>query len=97
MEQNSYQDSSALKGRAIMIDVTSDKLEYFEDKNQFVATGSAEVDIPEQNSKLQADKIIYDQVNQLLIAEDNVKITKNGKVVNGTFARIELNKESSAY
>jgi len=84
-----------LHGSAVMIDLNSDKLEYFEEKNQFVATGSAEIVIPEQGSKLQAKKITYDQILQQVIAEGDITITKNGKVIHGEYAKIDLDKESA--
>ncbi|OGI03388.1 MAG: hypothetical protein A2104_10305 [Candidatus Melainabacteria bacterium GWF2_32_7] len=90
---NNY--TTQLRGSAVMIDINSDKLEYFEEQNQFVATGSAEVIIPEQNSKLEAKKIIFDQIQQQVTAEGDVKITKNGKVIHGEYAKIDLDKESA--
>lgn len=89
------QPQSQLEGRAIMIDLNSDKLEFFQEKNQFVATGNAEIVIPEQNSKLEADTITYDQTQQVLIAEGSVKITKEDKVIYGNYAKVELEKESA--
>jgi hypothetical protein len=87
-------DQSKLKGRAIMLDLNSDRLEYIQEDDQFIATGSAEIYIPEQDARLEAQKIIYDQAQQLLFAENKVKITKNGKVIYGEFVRIDLTKES---
>jgi len=95
-DQSEYgQVSVPLQGRAVVIDVSSDKLDYIYDKNQFVATGSAVVIIKEQNSKLEADKITFDQNNQIVIAENNVKITKNGNVIYGSYAKIYLDRESA--
>ena len=94
-QDTSTSSKAPLKGRAIMIDVNSEKLEYFQDKNEFVATGSARVYIPSQNSTLEADKITYDQDNDIAIAEGNVKITKNGQIIYGNYAKVELNKESA--
>jgi len=87
--------SVPLQGRAIIVDVSSDKLDYSYEKDQFVATGSAEVVIKQQNSRLEADKITYDQKNQIVIAENNVKINKNGNIIFGTYAKIFLDRESA--
>lgn len=94
-QQNISSSQSPLQGRAVLVDINSSKLEYFQDKNEFVATGAAEVMIPEQNSRLEADKIIYNQDSQIVIAEGNVKITKNGKIIYGDYAKIDLTKESA--
>lgn len=88
-------ETKTLPARAIIVDIDSERLDYFEGKDQFVATGKAKVDIKEQNSRLEADKVTFDQVSQLIIAEGNVVITKYGKVVHGEFARIDLSKESA--
>ena len=87
--------SIPLQGRAMIIDVTSERLDYSFDKNQFVATGSAEVYIKEQNTRLQADIITFDQKNQIVIAENNVRITKEGNLVLGSYAKIYLDRESA--
>ena len=79
----------------VIIDLNSDKLEYFQEKNQFVATGKAKIIIEDQNSELEAKKVTYDQKNQIIIAEDNVKIKKNGNIIYGNYARINLKKESA--
>jgi len=84
-----------LQARVTMIDLNSDKLDYYQEKNEMVATGSATLDIKDQNSRLEADKITYDQEKQIVIAEGNVKITKQGKIITGEYAKIDLNKESA--
>lgn len=77
------------------VDIESDKVDYYEDRNQFVATGSAKLQLKDQNTTLEADKITYDQLNQFVIAEKNVKITKYGKVIYGEYAKIDLTNESA--
>jgi len=91
----SDQEAPSLQAGVTMIDLNSDKLDYFQENNQMVATGSARLNIKEQNSQLEADKITYDQDKQIVIAEGNVKITKEGRVINGEYAKIDLNKESA--
>ena len=89
------QVQTTLQGKAVAVDLTTDKLEYFEDKNEFVATGGSEMVIKQNNAKLQADKIIYNQENQIVTAEGNVKLLKNGKLILGDYAKINMNTESA--
>ena len=86
---------SSLQGNAVNVDLTSDKLEYFEDKDEIVATGAAQLVIDAKNAKLQADKIIFDQTNGIVTADGNVKLLKNGKLILGDYAKINMNTESA--
>lgn len=87
--------SEPLKAQAVIIDVNSDRLEYTEGDSSFVATGNAEVVVKDQNSKLQANKISYDKDSNIITAEGNVKLIREGKVVRGSFARFDLNRETA--
>lgn len=89
------QDTKTLPAQAVIVDINSNKLDFYEDKNQFVATGGARVNIKEQGAKLEAEKITYNQNTQIIIAEGNVVITKYGKVIKGDFARIDMTKQSA--
>lgn len=94
-DQNTNNNEKPLSARAVVVDLISDKLEYFQDSDSFVATGKAKVLVTEQDAELVADKIIYYQGEQYITAEGNVKITKEGKVITGNFARVDLDKESA--
>jgi hypothetical protein len=87
--------SKTLSARAVIVDLISDKLEYIQENDTFVATGSAKVIVSEQNAELIADKITYYQGEQYLTAEGNLQIKKDNKIINGNFARVDLNKESA--
>lgn len=87
--------NKTLSGRAVIVDLASDKLEYFQDEDTFVATGSAKVIVAEQNAELEADKVVYHQKDEFITAEGNIKIKKDGKIILGDFARIDLNKQSA--
>lgn len=89
------ESKKTLSGRAVIVDLASDKLEYLQDEDTFVATGSARVLVTEQNAELKADKIVYHQGEQYLTAEGNVRIIKNGKTILGNYAKIDLNKQSA--
>ncbi|MDX2084979.1 MAG: LptA/OstA family protein [Candidatus Melainabacteria bacterium] len=86
---------SPLKARAVVVDIDSETLEYDKDKDVYVATGLVHVVISEQNSELKADKIIYDQDKQILIAEGHVVIIKDGQPTEGSYARIDLTRQSA--
>ncbi len=72
-----------------------DKMEYFEDRDEIEATGHAFLLLPSQKITLRADKFIYNLESNILKAYDNVKLTKDGKVINGDFIVINLNEESA--
>lgn len=84
-----------LSARAVVVDIISDQLEYFQDSDSFVATGKAKVLITEENAELIADKIVYFQGKQYITAEGNVKITKDGRTILGTYAKVNLDSQSA--
>jgi hypothetical protein len=86
--------SPELKGSATVVNLKSDKLDYYEDKDQFVATGNVVIDAENQGTKVEAQEVIYDHGRQEMIAQKKVKITKNSIVINGDYAKFDLNKES---
>lgn len=86
---------SAIKARAVMVDINSNNLSYDKDHDVYVATGSVHMIISEQNSELFADKLIYDQNQDLAIADGHVVIVKDGQRTEGTYAKIDLTRRSA--
>ncbi|MBI2810358.1 MAG: hypothetical protein HYX67_05980 [Candidatus Melainabacteria bacterium] len=62
-------DDVTLKGT---VQIVADDTEYDQDKNTFLGTGNAVAIIAGQNSKLEADMILYDQNDQTMDARGNV-------------------------
>jgi lipopolysaccharide export system protein LptA len=78
-----------------IVNMDSDFVEYFEEKEVLVATGHVII-VPEgQDSVIEADKVTYERLTDILIAEKNVKITQNNQVIYGDFARIDLKKDTA--
>lgn len=84
-----------LAAKAVVVDVNSKTLTYDQERDAYIATGSVHVVISEQNSELFADQVIYDQNQSLLIAEGHVVIHKNGEKTLGSFAKIDLTRQSA--
>jgi len=82
-----------LKGSAV-ININSDFMDYYQEKDQIVATGNVRINVEAQETILEADKVTYDRENDLIIAEKNVRIINRKNVINGDFARIDLTQDS---
>ena len=76
-----------------VVDITSDKLVYDDTLKAYVATGHVSVVVSEENTELRALKMTYIPDKQLLIAEQNVEMIKDGQPTYGTFARIDLSRQ----
>lgn len=59
------------------------------------ATGKPSLTFPGQNTTLKADKIVYNNVSNILKAYDNVEIIRDGKSIYGDFIQINMNEENS--
>lgn len=88
-------EPKTLSANAVEVKVDSDKLEYIQEEDKFIATGSAKVIVSEQDAELTATKIIYYQKDEYITAEGEVKLVKEGKTIIGDFARINLNEKSA--
>lgn len=91
--QNIAEDSPALKGSAV-VNISSDFMDYYEEKDQIVARGNVKINVDDQDTTLEADKVTYEREKNLIIAEQNVKIINKKNTINGDFARIDLNEDS---
>jgi hypothetical protein len=83
-------DDTTLKGT---IQIVADDTEYDQEKNTFLGTGNAVALIGGQNSKLEADMILYDQNSEEIDARGNVRITRDGQVTTGSSFRFKVNKD----
>lgn len=77
-----------------VVDIISDKLQYVDSEKVYVATGNAEILLKEKGSRLTANKITFDPENNYVIAEDNVKMYKNGQIIRGSFVRLKMDEEN---
>jgi hypothetical protein len=74
-------DDTTLKGT---VQIVADDTEYDQNTNCFIGTGNALALISGQNSKLEADSIVYNQSTQMMDARGNVKIYRNGDLSTGS-------------
>lgn len=89
-EERSTTDDVTLKGT---IQIVADDTEYDQEKNTFLGTGNAVAIIAGQNSKLEADMILYDQNNQTIDARGNVRILRNGQLSTGSSFKFKVTSD----
>ncbi|MDR3611950.1 MAG: hypothetical protein P4L53_00190 [Candidatus Obscuribacterales bacterium] len=73
-------EDTTLKGT---IQIVADDTEYDQEKNTFLGTGNAVALIGGQDSKLEADTILYDQNAQIMDARGHVRILRTGQLTTG--------------
>lgn len=83
-------DDTTLKGT---VQIVADDTEYDQEKNTFLGTGNAVAIIAGQNSKLEADMILYDQNDQTMDARGNVRITRNGQLTTGSAFKFNVTSD----
>jgi hypothetical protein len=83
-------EDTTLKGT---IQIVADDTEFDQEKNTFLGTGNAVAIIGGQNSKLEADMILYDQANEEIDARGNVRITRDGQVTTGSAFKFKVNRD----
>ncbi|MBU6453194.1 MAG: hypothetical protein KGS72_15530 [Cyanobacteria bacterium REEB67] len=83
-------EDTTLKG---VIQIVADDTEYDQDKNTFLGTGNAVAIIGGQNSKLEADTILYDQNSEMIDARGNVKILRDGQLTTGSSFKFKVSSD----
>lgn len=83
-------ENSLLKGT---VQIVADDTEYDQEKNTFLGTGNAVAIIAGQNSRLEADTILYDQNSQTIDARGNVKIIRDGTLTTGSSFKFKINSD----
>lgn len=72
-----------------------DNMDYDTENYCLYATGNVNVEFVKQQTTVQADKITYDRMNNTIKAEGNVKIVKNGQIINGDYIFVDMNEENA--
>lgn len=83
-------ENALLKGT---VQIVADDTEYDQEKNTFLGTGNAVAIIAGQNSKLEADTILYDQNTQTIDARGNVKILRDGQLTTGSSFKFQIDSD----
>lgn len=83
-------ENSLLRGT---VQIVADDTEYDQEKNTFLGTGNAVAIIAGQDSKLEADTILYDQNSQTIDARGSVKILRNGQLTTGSSFKFKVNSD----
>ncbi len=95
VEETEAKENDLLKGSATVINIKSDEIEYFQDIDQFVATGNVVITVEDDGTVIKSDEVIYDRKNEMIISEKNVRILKRETVIDGDYARFDLTKQSA--
>ena len=72
-----------------------ERIDYDTNAYCMIASGNASVDFVKQETTVKADKITYDRMNNTIKAEGNVRILKNGQVINGEYIFVDMNEENA--
>jgi hypothetical protein len=75
------------------VQIVADDTEYDQDANSFLGTGNAVALIGGQNSKLEADSILYDQNSQMIDARGNVRILRGGTLTTGSAFKFKVTSD----
>jgi hypothetical protein len=87
---DALEEDTVLQGT---VQIVADDTEYDSDKNTFLGTGNAVAIIAGQDSRLEADTILYDQNSQTLDARGSVKILRQGQLTTGSSFRFKVNSD----
>ena len=83
-------EDSALKAKAVYLQLEGDSVEYDHESNVYITSGMSVANIVDQNAKLEADEIIYFGVDQHIEAKGNVKITRDNIVTVGESFKFDV-------
>lgn len=78
--------------KAPQLEISADYLDYYPDRFEVEAIGNAKIIFTKGDTKLSANKIIYNYDRNIIKANDNVVLTTKESVTEGDFIRIDLSK-----
>jgi hypothetical protein len=84
-------------GKAVNIEINSNKLKYNAETGLYEAIGSAYMIIPEEQTEVLADKITFDTKQQTMLATGKVFIINRGTVISTTRSVFNTDKNYSYY
>lgn len=88
-------EATPLKGSALLIDIKSDLIRYNPEEDKFYASGNVVVDVEDQGVSIESNELVFDQANQEIISEKNVKIIKRDTIIYGDYAKFDLTKDTA--
>ena len=91
IKKSKQKENTFLDANSSNVNIYCDNMEYLQDKKEIVGTGNAKVIITENNSTMTADKIVYNHDLNYIEGIDNVRIVRDGKVMDGDYTKIDLN------
>ena len=89
------EEKTPLESGVTNIDMKSDYLEYFPERQEVEAIGNAAITLPQDGSTLRADKLILNQETGIIKGYGNVRLIKASNVMEGDSITINL-KEKNA-
>lgn len=72
-----------------------ENMDYDTERYCIIATGNVNVEFVKQQTRVLADVITYDRVNNTIKAEGNVRIIKNGRTITGDYIFVDMNEENA--
>ncbi len=84
-------------GETVNIHINSESLSYDPGSGIYTATGEVYIIIPEKNTELLADKVVFNEKADDMVATGNVFIIRDGNVIGSKKARYDFNKEISYF
>jgi len=94
-QEKDKKEKNAFEGSVTQIDIKSDTLEYYPERQEIEAVGHASIVIPTDGSTLRAEKLILNQETGILKGFGDVRLIKDSNVMEGDFISINL-KENNA-
>lgn len=77
------------------LDLKSDELQYYPERQEVEATGNAAIIIPDDGTTLRADKLILSQETGILKGIGNVRLIKDTNVMEGDSITINLHEKNA--
>jgi hypothetical protein len=93
-QESTAQPSPTEEKESKELDITSDTLVYDDTLEAYILTGNVHMMVKDQNAVLDADKVTYQPSLDVLVAEGNIKLTKNGDTTEAAYLRMRLDGQT---
>ena len=86
---------AAIEDKKKQLDISSDTLTYDDALKAYILTGHVHMMVEDQNAVLDADKVTYQPDLDIVVAEGNITLVKDGNTTEAAYMRVRLDGQTA--
>ena len=93
--KNKKDENSEVSASVTNIDIISDKIDYYPERQEIEAIGHASIILTDDGAELRADKLVFNQNTGILIGTGDVRLIKDKNIMEGDYIKVNMNEKNA--